>query len=163
MRKAATILAVISILGFGIFAASSHAQKMMTKGWNAYEVSRLLNYGVVNRNGQSLGRIQDFITDSDGRIAFAIISKPGFLGIRGKPVAVPFETLFFASEKNEFVLNMSWKKFSSMPDFNKRADLENPAWAADIYRYFGVQPYWTEEGQKRNMDPYRWGGEAQDF
>jgi hypothetical protein len=50
-----------------------------------------------------------------------------------------------------------------MSDFDKRANLENPGWAANSYRYFGVQPYWTEEGQKRNMDSYRWGGESQDF
>jgi len=163
MRRTVLILGVISILGFSAFVASSHAEKMMTGGWNTREVSQLLNYYVVNPNGKHLGRIEDFITDSDGRIAFAIISKPGVLGIRGKPVAVPFEALSLASEKNEFVLDMSWEKFVSMPDFDKRADLENPSRAADTYRYFGVQPYWTEEGQKRNMDPYRWGGEAQDF
>ncbi len=163
MKRIVLILAAILIFGFGVFAAISHAGEMMAKGWNAYEVSQLFKYSVVNRDGQFLGRIQDFITDSNGRIAFAIISKPGHWGIRGNPVAVPFETLYFASEENEFVLNMSWEKFASMPDFNKRVDLENPAWAADTYRHFGMQPYWTEEGQGRNMDPYRWGGVAQDF
>ncbi len=163
MRRTALILVVISLLGLGVFVARLSAQEMTAKGWSAHEVSQLLNYSVVNRNGRFLGRIQDFVTNSDGRIAFAIISKPGFLGMRGKPVAVPFETLSFSGEKNEFVINMSWKKFTSMPDFDKRADLENPAWAANTYRYFGVQPYWTEEGKKWNRDPYQWGGEAQDF
>ncbi len=138
------ILFVISLLGLGGFVASSHAQGKMARSWNAYEVSQLINYYVVNRNGKYLGRIQDFVTDSDGRIAFAIVSKPGFLGIKGNPAAVPFEALSFASKKNEFVLNMGWKQFVSMPDFNKGADLDNPAWAANTYRDFGVQPYWTK-------------------
>ena len=163
MRRTSLIFVVVFLLGLGIFVTSSHAEEMMAKGWSSHEVSQLLHDTVANRNGKYLGRIQDFVTDSNGRISFAIVSKPGYLGIRGKPVAVPFEALSFASEKNEFVLNMSWKKFTSMSEFDKKADLENPAWAAKAYRYFGVQPYWTEEGQKPNKDPYRWGGEAQDF
>jgi len=148
MRRTALILAFISLVGLGAFVPSSHAERMMTKGWKTQEVRQLLNYVVVNRNGKFLGRIEDFVTDSDGRIAFAIISKPGILGIRGRPVAVPFEALSLANKKNEFVLNISWKRFASMPDFDKGVDLGNPAWAADTYRYFGVEPYWTEEGQK---------------
>jgi len=163
MRRRALILAIISILSLGAFMPSLHAQKMMTKGWNACEVSQLLRYVVVNRNGNFLGRIEDFVTDFDGRIVFAIISKPGVLGIRGKPVAVPFEALSLANKKNEFVLDISWEKLESLPDFDKRADLGNLAWAADTYRYFGVQPSWTEGGHKASMNPYRLGGEAQNF
>ncbi len=163
MRATALILVVIFLLGLGVFVASSHTEEMIPKGGNAYEASQLLHYYVLNRDGKYLGRIEDFVADADGRIAFAIVSKPGFLGIRGKPVAVPFEALSFGKEKNELVLDMSWEKFVSLPDFDKKEDLKNAAWAADTYRSFGLQPYWTERGQKQNTDPYRWGGEAQDF
>jgi hypothetical protein len=66
------------------------------------------------------------------------------LGIRGEPVAVPFQTLSFGSGKNELVLDMNWEKFASAPPYDRKTDLENSAWAADVYRYFGIQPYWTE-------------------
>ncbi len=58
MERTALILAVILLLG-GVFVASSPAREMTAKGWSAHEVSQLLNYSVVNRNGKFLGRIQD--------------------------------------------------------------------------------------------------------
>jgi sporulation protein YlmC with PRC-barrel domain len=163
MRKSIMILAVTAILSLGLLVASSHANEMTVTAWNTYEVSHLLNYRVVNHQGEYLGRIKDFLTDSDGHIAFAIVTRPGFLGIRGKPVAIPFDALSFRSERNEFVLDMSRQQFASVPNYNKKADMENPAWAANTYRHFGVEPYWTEDGGYGAMDPYRWGGEAQDF
>ena len=63
----------------------------------------------------------------------------------GKPVAVPFEALSLGSEKNQFVLDMSWEKFASIPAFDKKNDLANREWAGQVYKYFGLQPYWTEE------------------
>jgi sporulation protein YlmC with PRC-barrel domain len=163
MRKSIMILVLTAIFGLGFLVASSYANEMATKGWDTYNVSQLLNYRVVNNQGQYLGRVKDFVTDSEGRIAFAIITRAGFLGIRGKPVAIPFEALSFRSDKNEFVLDMSRQQFASVPNYDKKADMENPSWAASTYRHFGVEPYWTDSRSTRATDPYRWGGEAQDF
>ncbi|MFB3885383.1 MAG: PRC-barrel domain-containing protein [Thermodesulfobacteriota bacterium] len=144
MKRILSALAVLSILSFGLFEAGSHAETMAQGGWHTYEIRQLLNYGVRNPQGEFLGRTEDFVIDSNGRILFVIVSKPGMLGIRGEPVAVPFQTLSFGSRKNELVLNMSWEKFAAAPHYDKKAGLENSAWAADVYRYFGIQPYWTE-------------------
>jgi hypothetical protein len=144
MKKIVSALAVLSILSFVLFEAGSYAETMAIEGWHIYELKPLLNYGVKNHQGQYLGRMQDFVIDSNGRVVFAIISKPGMLGIRGEPVAVPFQTLSFGSGKNELVLDMSREKFASAPRYDRKTALENSAQAANIYRYFGVQPYWTE-------------------
>jgi len=144
MKGIVSALAVLSILSFGLFEAGSYAEPMAIEGWHIYELKLLLNYEVKNHQGQFLGRIQDFVIDSNGRVVFAIISKPGRLGIRGEPVAVPFHTLSFGSGKNELVLDISREKFASAPRYDRKTDLENSAQAANIYRYFGVQPYWTE-------------------
>ena len=88
--------------------------------------------------------MQDLVIDPNGRVVLAIISKPGVLGIRGESVAVPFEALSFGSKNRQLVLDMTWQRFASAPRYDRKADLENPAWAADVYRYFGMQPYWTE-------------------
>jgi len=144
MKKIVLALALLSILSFGLFEAGSYAETMAIEGWHIYELKSLLTYGVKNHQGQYLGRMQDFVIDSSGRVVFAIISKPGRLGIRGEPVAVPFQTLSFGSGKNELVLDMSREKFASAPRYDRKTDLENSAQAANIYRYFGVQPYWTE-------------------
>jgi sporulation protein YlmC with PRC-barrel domain len=144
MRKIVSALAVLLVLSFGLFEAGSYAETIGTEGWHIYELKPLLTYGVKNPQGQYLGRMQDFVIDSNGRVIFAVITKPGMLGIRGEPVAVPFQALSFGSGKNELVLDMSREKFASAPRYDRKTDLENSAEAANIYRYFGVQPYWTE-------------------
>ena len=145
MNRKLLVVTSVLVLTLAMFAANSHAEGMASKGWVNYEVSQLLHYSITDHDGQYLGRIEDFVVDSDGRIAFAIITQPGVLGIRGKAVAVPFQTLTLGSERNEFVLDMSREEFASAPTFDKKANLANREWAGQVYKYFGLQPYWTEE------------------
>ncbi len=145
MKKIVLLMAVASMVVIGAFAASSHASKMTTEGWSTYDFTHLRTYFVRNPQGQYLGRMQDIVVDPDGRIVFAIVTRPGVLGIRGKPVAVPFEGLSLKKDKYEFVLDMTAEQFASVPDFTNMADLHNPAWASTIYRQFGIQPYWMEK------------------
>jgi len=144
MKRLLSALAAVSLIGFAAVLTTSHAENMASSTWHSYELGQLANYTVKNHEGEYLGRMQDFVIDSNGRIVFAIISKPGFLGIRGPAVAVPFEALSFGGGGNSFVLDMSREKFASAPLFDKKAELGNPAWAANVYRYYGIQPYWTD-------------------
>ena len=144
MKRYIAALAVIFILSPALLSGGSYAEPVAGKSWHIYEIKQLLNYSVRNHQGEYLGRMQDFVVDPSGRILFAVVSKPGFLGIRGEPVAVPFESFAFGNEKNELVLRVSREKFASAPRFDLNVGTENGAWAAEVYRYFGVQPYWTE-------------------
>jgi hypothetical protein len=144
MKRLLSALAVVSLIGFAVVLTTSHAENMASSTWRSYELGQLVNYTVKNHEGEYLGRTQDFVIDSNGRIVFAIISKPGFLGIRGPAVAVPFEALSFGDGSNSFVLDMSREQFAAAPLFNRVAGLDDSGWAAYVYRYFGVQPYWTD-------------------
>lgn len=107
-----------------------------------YESSRLMGAGVELASGGAAGRINDFVIDpSDGRIAFLVLSD-----VPGRPVssiAVPFATLSTRGE-NVFVLNTTQDQLALARGFDESNDLNNSAWAGDVYRYFGQQPYWTE-------------------
>jgi len=101
----------------------------------------------MNHQGQYLGRIQDFVFDQDGHVTFAVI---GFWNwnwrtIGGNSVAVPFNALTYEhhGKHREVVLDMSWEKFQSAPRFAK-TDLMDRQRAEEVYKYFGLQPYWTE-------------------
>lgn len=157
MNKRAVIqmIVVISFLSFGAFVAESRPDRTATGGWNGQEYRQLLKYIVKNNQGEYLGRMEDLVIQPDGRILFAIITRPGVLGIRGQPVAIPFETLSFAGEKDELVLDMSREQFASVPNFTNMSDLENRTWAGSIYRKFGVQPYWTERGHNASVNSLR--------
>jgi sporulation protein YlmC with PRC-barrel domain len=99
-------------------------------------------------NGEEAGRINDFVIDSsDGHIAFLVLYDVP--GRESSLIAVPFSTVSIHGG-NGFVLNTTKERLALGFDFNASGDLSNPRWAGDVYRYFGVQPYWTE---KEEMAP----------
>jgi len=145
MNKIITFIALAIIFSFAYFVANSYATEPMTKGSNRpYEASKLVGTPVKNLQGEYLGRINDFVIDKD-RIAFGILSHGGFLGMGGKLVAIPFGALSFEHTGMYFVLDLSRDRLESAPEFDLTR-FASPTWAGDVYRYFGLQPYWTEGG-----------------
>ncbi len=119
-------------------------QMSMTKGWDRpYEFTEIVGTQVRNPQGEELGRIDDLVFDTEGRISFAIVGYGGFLGIGQNLVAVPVNSLSYVEEPRHFVLNTSKEKIQSAPLFGKKI-LDDPKLANDVYRYFGQQPYWTK-------------------
>ncbi|HSB03931.1 MAG TPA: PRC-barrel domain-containing protein [Thermodesulfobacteriota bacterium] len=153
MRNSLAILVAFAVVsaGFAVsntYAASNgSAEKNSTGSFFArsYDVSKLIGMKVNNEQGENLGKIEDFVADSQGRIAFAILSYGGVLGMGETLVAVPFESLSYDSPGRLFVLNTSKEKLASAPKYEGMSGLANPKLAEDIYRFFGQHPYWTEE------------------
>jgi len=125
-------------------AVGAH-QIPMTKGWNRpYGVSELVGTQVKDPQGEVVGKIDDLVFDDEGRISIAILGYGGFLGIGQNLVAVPITSLSSTEEPRHFVLNTTKENIQSAPLFSKKA-LDDPGWANGVYRYFGQQPYWTNE------------------
>jgi len=139
------IMAAVLILAliFGYTGPNAMAQESMEKSGKTSEVSELLGKEVKNPQGEDLGTITDIVAGPEGRVAFAVLSYWVSADTQMR-VAVPFGTLS-CGEQN-CVLNVSKGKLDSAPNFVLEDELIEPRLAEDIYRYFGVQPYWTEGG-----------------
>jgi sporulation protein YlmC with PRC-barrel domain len=62
---------------------------------------------VRNANGDNLGRIEDLVIDVvTGRVNYAVLSFGGFLGVRGRLFAVPWEALERDAESQAFILDV---------------------------------------------------------
>jgi sporulation protein YlmC with PRC-barrel domain len=113
------------------------------KAMELYQSDRLMGAEVQLPGGDAAGRINDFVIDSsDGRIAFLVLSD-----VPGRPttlVAVPF-CILSARGGNTFVLDTTQEHLALARGFDESGDLNNSRWAGDVYRYFGQQPYWTEQ------------------
>ena len=132
-------LIFVFILGIGV-GAVYFGSGLMTSDWDrAYALSDIKGTHVKNMQGEDLGTLDDFVIDADGRVGFAILSHAN------KLVAVPFDAITYDQPEKRLSLNMSKERIESAPAFEKTTDLSRPAWADDIYRYYGVQPYWGEE------------------
>ncbi len=154
MNKISTLIvltALVTIVGYGV--AESYAKEpVATEGARMYEGTRLFGAYVKNAQGEYLGRVEDFIVDKD-RIAYLVVVQGGFVGMGGKQIAVPFEACSLDPKGMGFVLNVSREKLRSAPAFSRSTDLASRKWAEDTYRYFGLQPYWTDEGFQKEEQP----------
>lgn len=63
-----------------------------------WRASKIVGLSVYNDNNESLGSINDLLTDKNGNIKAAVIGVGGFLGVGEHLVAVPFEKIKFVNE-----------------------------------------------------------------
>ena len=63
-----------------------------------WRVSKVVGLSVYNENNESLGSINDLLTDKDGNIKAVVLGVGGFLGVGEHLVAVPFDKIKFVNE-----------------------------------------------------------------
>lgn len=89
----------------------------------AYETSRLIGHEVINKQGETLGKIRNLAIGSNGQITYAVLGVGGMVGMGEKEVAVPFNQLQISSDQSRVTLNVSKDKvtseFSAFEDVRK--------------------------------------------
>jgi sporulation protein YlmC with PRC-barrel domain len=63
-----------------------------------WRASKLVGLSVYNDNNESLGSINDLLTDKGGNIKAVVIGVGGFLGVGEHLVAIPFDKIKFVNE-----------------------------------------------------------------
>jgi sporulation protein YlmC with PRC-barrel domain len=76
-------------------AAASNASSSFQGEWRA---SKMAGLNVYNDNNESLGSINDLLTDKAGNIKAVVIGVGGFLGVGEHLVAVPWDKVKFVNE-----------------------------------------------------------------
>ena len=74
---------------------SSTSPSSFTGNWRA---SKVVGLSVYNDKNESLGSINDLLTDKSGKIVAVVIGVGGFLGVGEHLVAIPFEKVKFVNE-----------------------------------------------------------------
>jgi len=75
--------------------SSSTTNESYQGDWRA---SKVVGLSVYNDNNESIGSINDLLTDKNGSIKAVVIGVGGFLGVGSHLVAVPFEKIKFVNE-----------------------------------------------------------------
>jgi len=102
---------------------------------------------VVNAQMEDLGKIEDVVLDARaGRIAYAVLSFGGFLGMGDKYFAIPWNALHFNLSEKHAVLNLDKKLLENAPGFDKDnwPNMADSNWRTRIYQHYGYTPYWDE-------------------
>jgi sporulation protein YlmC with PRC-barrel domain len=108
----------------------------------------LIGDDVRNRAGENLGEIQEIMIDTrSGRVAYAVLSFGGFLGMGDKLFAIPWEALQLDPEGKCFVMDIDKEKLKKAPGFDKGRwpSMAQLDWANEIHTYYGVRPYWQSQ------------------
>jgi sporulation protein YlmC with PRC-barrel domain len=76
-------------------APATASESSFQGNWRA---SKVVGLSVYNDNNESLGSINDLLTDKTGNIKAVVIGVGGFLGVGEHLVAIPFDKIKFVNE-----------------------------------------------------------------
>jgi sporulation protein YlmC with PRC-barrel domain len=109
--------------------------------------STLTSDPVRNSAGEDLGKIEDIMLDvRQGRVAYAVLSFGGFLGVGSKLFAVPWSALTLDTDNECFILDVSKERLKEAPGFDKDhwPSMADPRWQSEINTYYGRPAYWEQ-------------------
>jgi len=104
---------------------------------------------VYSSDNEHVGEIKEIMIDvQGGRVAYAVLTTGGFLGIGDTLHAIPWSALVMDTDAKCFRLGLTAERIKDAPGFNKDSwpRMADPQWAADLYSYYERTPYWTEPG-----------------
>jgi sporulation protein YlmC with PRC-barrel domain len=103
---------------------------------------------VLSSDGDDVGKVKDIMLDvRSGRIAYAVLSSGGFLGIGDKLLAIPWHAPTLDTERKCFQLAMSSERVKNAPGFDKDhwPSMADQTWATSVHQYYGSEPYWGRD------------------
>jgi sporulation protein YlmC with PRC-barrel domain len=128
--KKATIFIGAALAGVVLFSAAAAAQgvpqtvdiaKVDVQQLSAgYRASKVIGSSVLNNANETIGKIDDLLISPDGKTPFVVLSIGGFLGMDGRYVVVPYDSLKLVD--NKVVLPSGTKDMLRMlPEFKYAA------------------------------------------
>lgn len=100
---------------------------------------------VLNLEGEKLGTVQDIMLDvPNGKIAYAVLSRGGILGVGDELFAIPWGALTLDTTRKCFVLNVDAQRLANATGFDKDKwpSMADFTWASQIHDYYGKPTYW---------------------
>jgi sporulation protein YlmC with PRC-barrel domain len=107
--------------------------------------STLKGNKVINLQDETLGSIDEIMLDVQrGRVAYAVMSSGGFLGIGERLFAIPWGVLTLDPDRQCFVMDADSDYFDNAPGFDKNhwPNQAQREWHDEIHRHYRIRPYW---------------------
>jgi sporulation protein YlmC with PRC-barrel domain len=113
---------------------------------------------VISADGEHVGKISDIMLDvRTGRVAYAVLSQGGFLGIGDHLHAIPWSALTLDTAEKCFRVDTSAQRIKDDPGFDKDhwPSMADTAWGSELHRYYNRDPYWQAQQSVVTGDPVR--------
>ena len=100
---------------------------------------------VINMAGEHLGKIEDLMIDlENGRVAYAVLSFGGFLGMGNKLFAIPWRAIELKLYEHTLIitLNVDKEVLKKAEGFDKDKLPLTHEELFKVYKHYGYEPYW---------------------
>ncbi|MBE0597095.1 MAG: PRC-barrel domain-containing protein [Desulfuromonadales bacterium] len=115
--------------------------------------SDIKGFAIQNNQGERLGEVSELLVDIEkGKIGYVVISSGGVLGMGEENYIVPFNALTFNEQQNALTLDMQKEQLQEAPQGDVAEALDQEQ-GRQIHQFYGVSPYWEEEGASQQQDP----------
>ncbi|MEY3253529.1 MAG: hypothetical protein RL227_2502 [Pseudomonadota bacterium] len=121
---------------FGMYAGSDSGPGPQLMG-----ADTLLGNDVYNKDGEDLGDIKEFMIDmATGKVAYAVLSFGGLLGMGDKLFAVPWAAMTLDTDEKRFTLDASKEALKDAPGFDKDhwPSMSDRTWAGGVHKFYGA-------------------------
>ena len=119
--------------------------KLQGPGPRVMGASTLNGDSVLNDADDKLGEVKEIMIDvASGRVAYAVMSVGGLLGLGEKLFAIPWSALQLDPAHKCFRMDADREFFKNAPGFDKDhwPSMADETWARRVYTYYGAIPYW---------------------
>lgn len=130
---------------------ATYATATTTSGTAIEETDRLIasdkveGTAVYNRQGERLGTVHNFMVDkSTGRVAYAVMSFGGFLGMGESYHPLPWRVLTYDTSQGGFVIDLDKSRLAKAPSYTASnvPNWSDRAYGNRIDDYYGMSSYW---------------------
>jgi PRC-barrel domain len=100
---------------------------------------------VRNSAGDKVGTIERVMIDKrSGKVAYAVMSFGGFLGIGADYVALPWHVLRYNENLDAYEVNITENQLRGAPPpaSSWETGTVSRDWERNLHNYYGVDPYW---------------------
>ena len=100
---------------------------------------------VRRSNGDKIGTIERVMIDKrSGKVAYAVMSFGGFLGIGDEYRALPWSVLRYNENLDAYELNLADEQLrgAPMPGSGWETGTVDRSWERNIHDYYRASPYW---------------------
>jgi sporulation protein YlmC with PRC-barrel domain len=100
---------------------------------------------VRNVSGDKVGTIERVMIDKRaGKVAYAVMSFGGFLGMGQEYVSLPWHMLRYNENLDAYEMNITENQLRAAPAVAQGWDTGTVSrdWERNVHTYYGVAPYW---------------------
>jgi sporulation protein YlmC with PRC-barrel domain len=114
---------------------------------NVHAVDKVIGTKVQTSSNTNLGTIKNVVLDLPaGRVLYVILSPTGDLGKDNTVYPLPPMVITKGPDANTFLTGVDSSKLQGAPHFSNDnwPNVADPAFAAQVYQYYGKQPYFQQ-------------------